>query len=384
MTQDRPLRVLQVVGQMYRAGAETLLMNLYRNIDRNLVQFDFLTHRQERGDYDDEIEALGGNVYCLCPMSLQNSAKYARMLGDFFREHPYYRIVHSHLDAMSSLPLAAAKRAGVEVRIAHSHNTAFPRDKKYPLRLVSQKLIPLTATHYFACSDESAKFLFPKQVFEKKNYQVLKNAIELNLFAYREEVRKQMRAELGIASGTLAVGHVGRFCQQKNHRKLLRIFACLHRQFPDSLLLLAGRGELLEEMKSLCSQLKLEKAVKFLGVRSDIEDLMQAFDVFVLPSLYEGFPVVGVEAQAAGLPCLFSDRVKRDIALTNAVKFLPLEAEDEVWAREVLELQKTPRFDNTGILAKKGFDIGEQAENMTEFYQNAVGIGEESGIKELR
>lgn len=384
MAQERPLRVLQVVGQMYRAGAETLLMSLYRNIDRDLVQFDFLTHRQERGDYDDEIEALGGNVYRLCPMSLQNSVKYARMLGEFFREHPYYHIVHSHLDAMSALPLAAAKRAGVEVRIAHSHNTAFPRDKKYPLRLVSQKLIPLTATHYFACSDESAKFLFPKQVFASKGYQVLKNAIELNLFAYREEVRKQIRAELGIASGTLVVGHVGRFCQQKNHMKLLTVFACLHRQFPDSLLLLAGRGELLEEMKILCRQLKVEKAVKFLGVRSDIEDLMQAFDVFVLPSLYEGFPVVGVEAQAAGLPCLFSDRVKRDIALTNTVRFLPLEAEDEVWAREVLELQKTPRFDNTGILAKKGFDIGEQAEIMTEFYQNAVGIGEESNIKELR
>ena len=195
MAQGEPLRVLQVVGQMYRAWSETLLMNLYRNIDRTLIQFDFLTHRQERGDYDEEIEALGGHIYRLCPMSLRNSVRYGRMLGEFFREHPDYQIVHSHLDAMSSLPLAAAKRAGVEVRIAHSHNTDFPRDKRYPLRLLSQRLIPLSATHYFACSDESARFLFPKRIFEKKEYQVLKNAIELKRFAYREETRKQMRAE---------------------------------------------------------------------------------------------------------------------------------------------------------------------------------------------
>ena len=383
MAQGEPLRVLQVVGQMYRAGAETLLMNLYRNIDRTLIQFDFLTHRQERGDYDEEIEALGGHIYRLCPMSLRNSVRYGRMLGEFFREHPDYQIVHSHLDAMSSLPLAAAKRAGVEVRIAHSHNTDFPRDKRYPLRLLSQRLIPLSATHYFACSDESARFLFPEKIFEKKEYQVLKNAIELKRFAYREETRKQMRAELRIAPDTLVVGHVGRFCQQKNHGKLLGIFACLHGKFPDSQLLLAGRGELLEETKALCSQLGLGNAVRFLGVRDDIEDLMQAFDVFLLPSLYEGFPVVGVEAQAAGLPCLFSDGIKRDIALTRAVEFLPLAAEDEIWAQKILELQGLLRLDNTQVLAEKGFDIGEQAESMMRFYQNAAGIKKGIEVREL-
>lgn len=370
----KPLRVLQVVGKMCRAGAETLLMNLYRSIDREHIQFDFLTHRQEQGDYDEEIMALGGKIYRLCPMSVKNSLKYGRMLQKFFQEHPDYRIIHSHLDAMSSLPLAAAKRAGVPVRIAHSHNTDFPRDMRYPMRLVAQGLIPLSATHYFACSKESARFLFPKRIFQEGNYTVLKNAIVLENFVYLEEKRRQMREKLGFGESTFIIGHVGRFSKQKNHRKLLQVFSVLHKQCPDSVLILAGQGELWEEIRGLCAQLELEKAIWFLGVRDDIESLMQAFDLFLLPSLYEGFPVVGVEAQAAGLPCLFSNSIKKDIALTSGVEFLPLRASDEIWAQRALALRGKPRRDNLKILRAKGFDIAQQAEQMMEFYLNAAEV----------
>ncbi len=374
----QPLRVLQVVGKMDRAGAETLLMNLYRHIDRSRVQFDFLTHRDDAGDYDAEITDLGGTVYHVCPMSLKNGLRYPQALKAFFENRPGYRIIHSHIDAMSALPLGAAKRAGVPVRIAHSHNTAFPRDGKYPIRLLARQLLPLVATHCFSCSDAAAGFLFPKKTMENGSYAVLPNAIELERFAFSPSIRAAKRQELEIGSETFVVGHVGRFCMQKNHDKLLHIFAVLHQRRPDSILFLVGQGELKNKISALSTQLGIENSVHFLGVRNDVERLMQAFDLFLLPSLYEGFPVVGVEAQAAGLPCLMSDRIKSDVALTDPVVFVPLEADDALWAQRAEELFTCCRESTTEKLAAQGFDIKKQASFLEDFYLN-VSKGYESG-----
>ena len=369
----QPLRVLQVVGKMDRAGAETLLMNLYRRIERERVQFDFLTHRREAGDYDEEIFDLGGRVYRLCPMAAANLSVYRRELSALFREHPEYRIVHSHIDAMSVLPLAGAKRCKVPVRIAHSHNTGFPKDRKYPVRMLAKALLPTQATHYFSCSQAAARFLFPRRVTRQGGCTVLPNAIELERFAFCGRTRTTVRGELGIAPDTLVVGHVGRFCRQKNHEKLIRIFSALHRQRPDSILLLIGQGELERQTADLCAALGLGENVRFLGVRADVDRLMQAFDLFLLPSLYEGFPVVGVEAQAAGLPCLMSGRIDREAALTGHVDFLPLEADDGLWARTAQRLASLPRENTTGVLAEKGFDITRQAAFLQNFYLGMQG-----------
>lgn len=371
---QQPLRVLQVVGQMDRAGAETLLMNLYQRINRKRVQFDFLTHRQEPGDYDAEIVSLGGGVFRLCPMSVSNLLKYPRLLRTFFREYPGYQIVHSHIDAMSAIPLAAAKRAGIPVRIAHSHNTSFPKDGKYPVRLLAKALLPMQATHYFSCSHATACFLFPPSAVQKREYTVLPNAIELSQFAFCDRTRSAIREELGINDSTLAVGHVGRFCRQKNHAKLVRVFATLHRQHPQSILLLVGQGELQQEVRCLCETFELGESVRFLGVRDDVARLMQAFDLLLLPSLYEGFPVVGVEAQAAGLPCLMSDRIDRGASLAGQVGFLPLEADDSLWAQAAQEFAHLPRRNTTGELVEKGFDITRQATFLENFYLGVQGM----------
>ena len=241
------------------------------------------------------------------------------------------------------------------------------------MRLVAQLLLPFQATHYFACSTQSAEFLFPSWIIRSGNFTVLPNAIPLEQFTYSPTNRQRKRNEMGIPEEAFVIGHVGRFCSQKNHEKLVRVFAEIHRRHAGSLLLLAGQGELQEKIVGLCEELKLGNTVRFLGIRSDIEQLMQAFDLFILPSFYEGFPVVGVEAQAADLPCLFSGQIKKDIALTVNVRFLPLRAPDTVWADNALELRRTVRKDRSEELAKQGFDIRRQAKRMEEFYQSVGG-----------
>ena len=359
--------MLQVVTQMHRAGLETMLMNYYRNIDRTQIQFDFLVHREGCYDYDKEISQLGGNIYHIRPISPKDFRDYLQDLKRFFSEHKEYKIVHSHLDALSSFVLLEAKYAGIPVRIAHSHNTAFPKDKKYFLRFLSKYLLPFGATHYFACSQEAASFLFPKSIAKLK-CRVITNAIELDRFRFNFNIREEKRQELGIGKETFVIGHIGRFCIQKNHDKVIHIFMAIHRENPDSILFLIGKGELEKNILTLCMQLGIQDSVRFLGVREDIAELMQAFDLFLLPSFYEGFPVVGVEAQAAGLPCLMSNQIKEDVALIESAVFLPLAVEDIVWAKKASELWQLPRKDTRKELSTKGFDIKKQAMLLQNFY----------------
>lgn len=320
------MRVLQCVNDMQRAGLETVLMNYYRHIDRGEIQFDFLTHRPYKGDYDDEITALGGRLYYAPRLYPQNYGKYFKWMGDFFAAHPEYRIVHSHIDAMSYLPLRAAKLAGVPVRIAHSHNTSIDRDYKWLLKRYFRRQIPRAATFYCACGQEAGRFLFPGREFT-----VIPNAIEADRFLFREEVRARKRAELGCGDA-FVVGHVGRLSSQKNHEFLLKIFREIHGQAPDSLLLLAGSGEKEQTLKAQARALGIEGVVRFLGSRTDTDELYQAMDVFVMPSLFEGIPLVGVEAQFAGLPCFFSTGVPAEVGFGEDVKFIGLEQSPAAWA----------------------------------------------------
>ena len=231
------IRVLQCVNNMHRAGLETMLMNYYRNIDRTCVQFDFLTHRPFRSDYDDEIESLGGKVYYAPRLVPQNYPAYFSYMKAFFAERPEYKIVHSHIDPMSYLPLLAAKRSGVPVRIAHSHSTGIDLDFKYPLKQYFRYKLNKVATHCFACGEEAGKFLF-----RGREFTMIPNAVDAAQFFYDETVRLRKREELGIAQ-QLVVGHVGRMTYPKNHPFLLRLFAELLKVKPDALLLLVGTGE---------------------------------------------------------------------------------------------------------------------------------------------
>lgn len=324
------IRVLQCVNNMHRAGLETVLMNYYRNIDRTRIQFDFLTHRPDRDDYDDEIEALGGRIYRAPRLYPQNYPAYFAYMKQLFAEHPEYKIVHSHIDSMSYLPLLAAKKAGVPVRIAHSHNTGLDKDLKYILKQYFRYRLPSVANCFWSCGEKAGEFLFRGEPFT-----VIPNAIDPEIFCYRPEIRQAKRAELGLGD-QFAVGHIGRFSDQKNHKFLIEIFCRILDKDPNAVLILAGKGEKEPQIREKVQALGIEKSVSFLGNRSDINELYQAMDVFVMPSLYEGVPMVGIEAQMAGLPCVFSDKVPQEVAFSDKCSFVELGRTAEQWAVAVL------------------------------------------------
>ena len=334
------LRILHCVNNMHRAGLETMLMNYYRNIDRECVQFDFLMHREARSDYDDEIEALGGRIYRAPRLYPQNYPAYFRYMKSFFQEHPEYKIVHSHIDAMSYLPLLAAKKAEVPVRIAHSHSTGIDLDMKYPLKQLFRHGLGSVATNCFACGTKAGDFLF-----RGKEYTVIPNAIDAAQFNRDNVVREKKRQELCL-SDRLVIGHVGRMSYPKNHEFLLHLFSALLQKRPDAVLLLVGTGEKERELRAKVEYLGIGPSVMFLGNRDDVGELYQTMDVFILPSHFEGVPLVGIEAQFAGLACLFSRGVPEEVSFSQANRFLDLSEPVTTWVDTVLELAAMPKTDS--------------------------------------
>lgn len=355
------LRVLQVVTKMDRGGLETMLMNYYRNIDRSKVQFDYLVHREERGRYDDEIETLGGKIYRVPPLNPLNP-NYYKALNQFFREHEY-RIVHSNLDCTSTFPLRAAKKADVPCRIAHVHSTSQDKDFKYPIKMLSKELLPYYATDYFACGEAAGNWAFPG-----KSITVIRNAVDTSRYAPDIGIRKKIREEFQLED-TFVIGHVGRFDPAKNHGFLVKIFCELKRSIPEAKLMLVGDGNGKGEIERQVEQLGIKEDVVFTGVRSDVNELMQAMDVFVMPSLYEGFPVTMVEAQAAGLPCIISDKVPFECAVTSGlVSSVKLSDNLDVWVKEILRTRTIDRRSHLDEIVKKGFDIKQAAKWLEGYY----------------
>lgn len=357
------IRVLQVVTYMGRGGLETMLMNYYRNIDRNKVQFDFLTHRDERWDYDDEIESLGGKIYHL-PKLNPFSKNYLNALDKFFKEHKEYQIVHCHQDCLSGVVLKVAKKNGVKFTIAHSHSTSQDKNLRYILKILEKKKIPKYADKLFACGKESGEWMF-----NNNNFEVLNNAIDTDLYIYDKEKSYSMRKKLGIEN-KFVIGNVGRLYYPKNHQFIIEIFNEVQKIEKESVLLLVGEGSLRESIEKRIDELGLNDNVILTGIRSDVNDLMQAMDVFLLPSLYEGLPVTMVEAQASGLKCIISDRVPIECKLTNNVEQIKLEESPQKWAREILKYQKYERQNTKEEIVKANFDIKANAKYLQEFYLN--------------
>ena len=322
MSQGEPIRVAQVVGKMLGGGVEAVVMNYYRHIDRCKVQFDFLVDADSTLVPREEIESLGGRVFEIPPY--QHVVEYQRELQRLFKQEGW-KIVHSHINALSVFPLRAAKKAGVPVRIAHSHSTSGKGEyAKNALKAVLKTQSNRYPTHRFACSQFAGEWLFGKA----EHFEVVYNAIDLDRFRFNAEARAQARAD------QFAIGHVGRFTAQKNHAFLIDVFAEVAKRRDDAVLLLVGTGEAGASVKALVDERGLTDRVKFLGQRSDVNRLYQAFDAFVLPSLYEGLCLVGVEAQVSGLPCLLSDAITREVDVTGECKFLPIDS-PAVWADEI-------------------------------------------------
>lgn len=365
---NEPIRIAHIVGKWLGGGVEAVIMNYYRHIDRTKIQFDFLCDEDSTNIPYEEIESLGGRVIIIPPY--QKVFKYIKELKRVLKEGQY-KIVHSHINTLSVFPLYAAKKAGVLVRIAHSHSTTNKKEwKKNLMKLALRPFAKTFATDYFACSELAGRWLFGEKTFDEEKVNVLNNAIDLDKFKYDEKIRKDKRKELKIKDDTIVIGHIGRFVEQKNHRGLIDIFNEVHKINKKTILILAGQGPLMEEMKEKTKSLGIEKNVQFLGQRSDANELYQAFDVFLLPSLYEGLPVVGVEAQAAGLLCILSDDMTKETKVLESTEFLSLSTSPEVWANILLQsYDKYERKDTKKEISKNGFNIQDEAHKLVDIYQ---------------
>ncbi len=362
------LRVLHSVSNMARAGIETMLMNYYREMDTGLIQFDFLANKPDPGEYDQEIRTKGGRVFVSPGLNPLHYPRYKRFVSELLSSSPDIRIVHAHNEAMGYYALQSAKSAGIGVRIAHAHNTRIIRDYKYPLKLVCKQLLPGAATDYWSCGTDAGIYYFGKKRWNESGF-ILRNAIDVSKFAFRPEVRQRLRKTCALEN-CFVIGHVGRFNVQKNHSRLLDIFAEIAAAVPDARLALIGVGELEQAAKEKVRSLALEKKVLFLGQMGNVNEWYQAMDVFVLPSLFEGLPVVGIEAQAAGLPCFFSDRVTDEVLLSPGAHKVSLDASNAEWAKEILAEKgsESSRERGTDLIRQAGYDIHEEARKIQNLY----------------
>lgn len=366
---EEPIRIAQIVGKWLGGGVEAVVMNYYRHLDHSKVQFDFICDDDSTNIPYDEIEKLGGKVILIPPY--QKVFKYQKELCRVLREGKY-KIVHSHINTLSVFPLYAAKKVGVPVRIAHSHSTTNKKERKK--NLLKQVLRPFSkkyATNYMCCSELAGRWLFGDKAYDEGKVYLLNNAIDLDKFKYDKKIRDKKRKELGIKEDTIVIGHIGRFVAQKNHTFLIDIFNQFHKKEKNSILLLAGQGPLQEEIKNKVRELGLDDSVGFLGQRNDANELYQAFDVFLLPSLYEGLPVVGVEAQASGLLCFFSDDMTKETKVLDSTAFMSLSNTVEEWTGEILtNLKDYKRINTKNEVSDNGFDIEIEARKLEKYYIN--------------
>ena len=359
------MRVLQVVSVMDVGGMESYIMNLYRNLDRTQIQFDFLVHHSRRGVFEDEIEALGGHVFHTSLMDDFNLPKYLKALNRLFDEHSY-SVVHGHLGSTAFFYLGAAKRKGVKARILHSHCPGHPNTVKGYVKDFLFHFSPIYANVRLACSEPAGRYQF-----HKRDFEVVPNGIDVQRFRFNPQLRAEMRRKMGLEDA-FVIGHVGRFYYEKNHLFLIRAFYEYHKSNQNAVLLLLGDGTLMEEATALVKKLDLENSVRFEGLVSDTAPYYQAMDVFAMPSLYEALPLAGIEAQCASLPCLFSQGVSQETRLSKNAAFLPASYGDEkCWAQKFEEICAAPtKRSGEFSEALNRFDAVRNAKNMAIRYQN--------------
>lgn len=351
------IKVLQCVANFNRAGVETVIMNYYRNIDRNKFQFDFLCNKEKKGAYIEEIKSYGGKIFftpCLNPMKWP---QYQDFMNDFFSKHKEYKIIHCQNEEMAFPALYAAKKNGVPVRIAHAHNTATRFDIKWPIKTLYKYLIRTVATDYIACGHAAGKWFFGKDV------KVLNNAIDIDKFKYNQEVRNKLRKELHLED-KYVIGHVGRIDPQKNHIFLLKVFREYLKIDKSAVLLLIGSGTLEKKIKEKVKKMGIENNVIFTGNIPNVNEMYNVMDVFVLPSLYEGLPLVGIEAQCSGLPCIFSDRITDEVLLNSNVCSIPINNNYDEWCKKIAQY----KHENRVYEYHKEYDIKYVKKELEDYY----------------
>lgn len=361
------IRVLQIITKMDRGGIETRLMDIYRNINREKVQFDFYACCKEKGSYDEEINTLGGKVFYEPSLSIASWYAIPNRFCHFLRQHDEYRIVHCHLNQWCGYILKGAKEAGVPVRIAHSRMALKCKTLRDMVKNLVKIPVKKNATKYFAVSREAGNWLYGERATRNGKVQIWPNAVDCRRFRYDEQIRNRIREELGMQNKFILM-HVGNLRPEKNHSFLLDIFFEVCKIDAEVVLICVGEGVERKSLEEKVKELGMEDKVIFLGSRTDVSELLQAGDVFVFPSFYEGFPGAVLEAEAAGLPCLISDSITSEVSLTPEIKMLSLTQTALEWAKTAIECKKIARKDNYRILCDAGYDIETLAKDMEAFY----------------
>lgn len=372
---QRPIRVLHVLGTTNLGGAESRIMELYRCIDRNQVQFDFLIHTREDGHYSEEIRSLGGHIYSLPRFKIFNMAEYRKAIHTFFKEHTEFSVVQGHMTSTAAIYLPMAKqeygrRSMPLITAAHARSAGVDKGLKGLATRILRLPLKNRADYLFTCSKEAGIAVYGARAVREGRVWTIPNAIDAQRFSFQQKVRDEIRSELGIQD-KFVIGHVGRFGFMKNHTYLVDVFAKICETRKDAVLVLIGQGELEETIREKIKSLGLEDRAYFLGNRYDVEKYYQAFDYFVFPSTFEGLPGSVAEAQAAGLHCLVSDKVTREVALTDLVAYRSIEEDPGLWAEEILGNAQAAlvREDTRDAIAQKGFDVRSQTVQMAEFYR---------------
>lgn len=363
------IRILHVLGGLDRGGAETMVMNLYRAIDRSQIQFDFITHTDRHQAYTDEILKLGGKIYYFPKFKGINFLQVKKLWTKFFKEHPEYKILHSHVRSYASLYLPIAKKAGLKT-IIHSHSTSNGKGLSSFVKRLMQFPLRYQADYFFGCSKEAGEWLFGKKVVESSKYHILRNAIDTEKFIYSAELRNRMRKELNLEN-KLIIGNIGRLTYPKNQSFLIEVFEEVCKKNCDTVLVIVGKGSLEKKLREKVSFLGLENNVVFLGERSDIPAIMFAMDVFVFPSIYEGLGIVAVESQAAGLRTICSDRIPKETEITDLIEYISLKESKEKWSESILNalhVKDRPNKQNEIVCA--GYDIKKTADYLACFYES--------------
>ena len=367
MKNDEPIRIAQIIGKWLGGGVESVVMNYYRNIDRNKIQFDFICDEDSTDIPYEEIEALGGRIILIPPY--QKVFKYHKELKRVLKEGNY-KIVHSHINTLSVFSLCAAKSAKVPVRIAHNHATSNKKEwKRNLIKYILKHFSKVFATDYFSCSILAGKWLFGKNIIHNSKFYLMYNAIDIDKFKFNNEIRKKLRKKYRIQENIFVIGQIGRFVPTKNQMFTIELFKKYHDIDNDSKLIFVGQGPDLAKIIEKCKSLDIIDNVLFLGQKNNINEIYQMLDVLILPSLYEGLGMVLIEAQCSNLNCICSKFVSSEAKLIPQVNYLGLDESLSKWCESLKFAKKNNnRKDNGNVLCDYNYNIYNEAKKLEKEY----------------
>lgn len=356
-------KVLHITSSLKKNGTETFIMNVFRNIDRTKISFDFLVFSKDRDGFYEEAISLGAEVFYV-PTRRNGLFLYYKSLNEFYRKNAYkYSAVHFSACSLTTiLPIILAWKYKIPIRIVHAHNSGWSGLHNYILHFINKRIVPYFVTDKLACSTYAGKWFFGN-----KDFLIVKNGIEINKYSYNAEIRKKYREDFKF-DDSFVIGHVGRFESEKNHMFMLNVFKELLNSCKNSKLVLVGTGSLFESVKKHSEILGISDKVVFTGQRNDVSCLLQAFDCFFMPSLYEGLPFVLVEAQCAGLPVVASDTISKESKLTEKFVLLDLNASKRIWVDNILKFTVNSRETNDKDIISKGYSITETIKIILSIY----------------